>query len=146
MDGDRKCLIITKEIEECKNPPLVEIWNWEGDLSILPFKWTDLLKNAGINVDKNLKEYLKINYYDNPNFDKRGFFFITSRSDTMGCAYLDNDTIKYLCVHKRHLNKGVENSLIKLCVRRFKEKDENATFIYIDKSTTNVDLDNLIFK
>ncbi len=146
MEADRFSLNITKEIEECKNPPLIEIWNWEGDVSILPFKWLDLIRNTGISVDKNIKEDLKINYYDNSDFDQKSFFFITSRSDTLGCAYLENDTIIYLLVNKRHVGKGVENSLVKLCAKRLKEKNENATSIFIDKSTTNVDLVKLIFK
>jgi hypothetical protein len=31
-------LKITKEVIDSKNPSLYEIWNWEGDESILPYK------------------------------------------------------------------------------------------------------------
>ena len=54
--------------------------------------------------------------------------------------------IKYLLVNKKHFNKGVENALIKLCVNRYLQKDEKASLIFIDRNTTNIDLDNLIFK
>ena len=43
------------------------------------------------------------------------------------------------------INELVENSLIKLCAKHLKEKDETANVIYIDKNTTNIDLVNLIF-
>ena len=153
MENDKFSLNISKEILECKNPSMCEIWNWEGDLTILPFKvklilikWIDLIKNSGISYDKNIKEYLKINYYENKDFDKKSFFFITFRSDTAGCAYLDKDTIKYLLVNKKYFNKGVENTLIKLCLNKLIEKNEEVSLINIDRNTTNIDIDKLIFK
>ena len=80
------------------------------------------------------------------DFDKKSFFFITFRSETAGCAYLDKDIIKYLLVNKKHFNKGVENALIKLCINRLLEKDKKVSLIFLDRNTTNLDLDKLLFK
>jgi hypothetical protein len=41
-------LNITKEILECKNPSMCEIWNWEGDLTILPYKVKNILYISGL--------------------------------------------------------------------------------------------------
>jgi hypothetical protein len=101
----------------------------------------DLIKHAGVMKNSNLKEYLRENYYGKENFDKDSFFFITHRSDTAGCAYLDGDVIRYLIVNKKHYEKGIDKALIKLCVKRLKEKANSVEYIYVDKGTSNVDLD-----
>lgn len=111
----------------------------------------ELIKQAKtIEYDDSTKEFLKKTYYNNENFDKKGFYFITHRSETAGCAYLDRDVIKYLIINKRHLGKGVEEALISNCIKRANTKTNEAIkSVYLDKNTTNVDntiIDKLGFK
>jgi hypothetical protein len=107
----------------------------------------DLIKQSGLFKEtQDLKEYLKENYYGKEGFDKNGFFFITHRSDTAGCAYLDYDTVRHFIVNKKHCEKGVDKTLVKLCAKRLKERFSDAEYINIDKVTSNVDFDKLIFK
>jgi hypothetical protein len=145
-------------IPEFRNPQYYESWIWEGDKSILPYKWIDLIKDSKIKIKEldsntNLDNFLKKNYYKNSDFDEKSFFFITYRSQTAGCAYLDkNNTIKFLIVSKNHQNKKIEHSLITRAIKRSIEKfDEmekngkninnlNRQFeIFVDLETTNIE-------
>jgi hypothetical protein len=38
MENNTLTIKITTELEEAKTPSLYEVWNWEGDESILPYK------------------------------------------------------------------------------------------------------------
>jgi hypothetical protein len=92
---------------------------------------------------------LKVNYYNNINFDKKSFFFITHRSEVAGCVYLNamtntenedeiNYCIEYLLVNKKHTNKGVEKGLVGLAIKRAKEKNVT-NGIFLDISTFDAD-------
>lgn len=135
-----------------KVPSRYETWNWEGDESILPYKWIELIQKAKIELNSdNIKQYLKENYYDNDKFNKQLFFFITHRSEVAGCVYYNllNNTIEYFLINLKHLNKGVEEALISLINRKIQENDDfkkeltNLNYINLDLKTTNVDLNIL---
>ena len=138
-------------IPEYRNPLYYESWIWEGDKSILPYKWIDLINDSKIQINEltnnNLEEYLKKNYYKNPEFDEKSFFFATQRSNTAACGYLDkNNIIRFLIVGKIHKNKQLEHSLISRAIKRCIEKAENKKdiLIKVDLSTTNID--KIIYK
>ena len=85
--------------KEPEVPMLHEIWNWEGDKSVLPSKWVYIIQKArGV---APTKEELLHDYIDVPDFDPSGFFFLTKRSKAVGCAIVVNAkgkyTIHYLC-------------------------------------------------
>lgn len=138
-----------KLIPEYRTPLYYESWVWEGDKSVLPYKWTELINDSkinipGINQYSNIDEFLKKNYYKNPDFDEKSFLFTTHRSQTAGCAYLDKDnTIKFLIVGKNHKNKQVEHSLISRSIRRAIEINNGRKEfeIKIDLKLTNVEKD-----
>ena len=74
-------------------PELCEIWTWQGDTSILPFKFESVLNSAATEPDyvgfgKSIfqHEQLKKAYIEHPAFDPDGFFFITYRSNAIGLA------------------------------------------------------------
>ena len=102
-----------------KTPFLYEVWNWQGDESILPYKvyyisltkWMDLIKKANLDYDSN---YIKQNYYSSDNFDKDSFLFITHRSEVAGCCYLNlnnANTIEFLLLNPKHSNKVIRINL-----------------------------------
>jgi hypothetical protein len=132
---------------EYRTPLYYESWIWEGDKSVLPYKWMDLINDSKISINNlnnysNLDDYLKKNFYKNSDFDEKSFFFITHRSHTAGCAYLDkNNIIKFLIVGNNHKNKQVEHSLITRAIKRACEKNDNNqnTFeVKIDLTLTNI--------
>lgn len=144
------CLKINLEnnnIPEFRTPIYYESWVWEGDKSVLPYKWTELINDSKINIPEikdysNLDDFLKKNYYKNPDFDERSFLFLTHRSHTAGCAYLDkNNIIKFLIVGKNHKNKQVEHSLISRAIKRAIEKSKGNMEIEVkvDLVLTNVE-------
>jgi hypothetical protein len=126
--------------DEWKTPFLFETWNWEGDKTILPYKLLQLAKLSKIayqfSSEEKFKEYLRINYYMHPDFDKKSFYFITHRSDTVGCVYLNYSKeeksyiIDFLIVNdKKYKNKGIEEALINLAIKRaieLEKKDKNS--------------------
>lgn len=139
-----KLSLIKFNKDKYKTPFLYETWIWEGDESVLPYKWVDLIKNSKViqvNSDtdfQKVKDYLKQNYHGKDSFDKQSFFFITSRSEVAGCAYLnkDNSTIEYYIINPKHINKGVEEGLFALIYQRaLMLKIES---IRIDLTKTNI--------
>ena len=38
--------VMPKELPQIKTPDLCEIWTWQGDTSILPFKFESVLNSA----------------------------------------------------------------------------------------------------
>ncbi len=134
---------------EFRTPLYYESWNWEGDKSVLPYKWTELVNNSKINIPgikdySNTDDFLKKNYYKNPEFDEKSFSFITHRSQTAGCAYLEKDfVIKFLIVGKNHKDKQVEHSLISRAIKRAIEiaDGEKEIEIKVDLRLTNVGKD-----
>jgi hypothetical protein len=152
---------ITSYNKEHKVPFLYETWSWEGDESVLPYKWIELLKQSDL-INKftieDLKEYIKEKYYKNPNFDKKSFYFITHRSDVAGCVYLNSNSnsqsnsikegdklsvVEFLLLNKKkHGDKGVEEALINLAVNRAQSlnlSEEKVKSIFVDMSTSNID-------
>ena len=128
-----------------KTPTLHETWKWEGDETVLPYKWVNLIKMSNLFENKNqtfhfetVKSYLKENYYGTNNFDKSSFFFITYRSEVTGCAYLDKNSgkIDYFLVNKKHFGKEIENGLFSLIYKRAKEIELQT--IYINMDLTNI--------
>ena len=80
-----------KQLPQRKTPDLCEIWTWQGDTSILPFKFESVLNSAATEPDyigfgKNVFTHteLKATYIDSENFDPNGFFFLTYRSQPIG--------------------------------------------------------------
>lgn len=155
---ERNLLLLdfSKNTKELKTPRLYETWNWEGDVSVLPYKWVELVKNSSLTAKyqiEDLKDYLKSNYYNNTSFDKKSFFFLTHRSEVAGCFYLKkldqySYCIEFLLVNnKKHSDKGVEEGLISLAIKRVNELCEeekiNLNSLYMDFSTSNVDLKKL---
>ena len=139
--------------DKWKTPFLFETWNWEGDETVLPYKLLYLTKLSPISSlysEAKLKEILRNNYYNNSKFDKKSFFFITHRSDTAGCVYLNYKqeenifVIDFLIVNgKKYSNRGVEQALINLAINKALEKKDRP-IIKFNKSTTNIKLDEIL--
>ena len=136
-----------------KIPFLYETWTWEGDESVLPFKWIDLIKNSDLLEKKNeqydfdkINNYLKDNYYGLNTFDKLSFFFITNRSEVTGCAYLNklNCSIDYFLVNKKFFGNGVENGLFNLIYNRAIELKLNSISINLELTNINENFFNEI--
>jgi len=158
MENDLKKLLVldlrSNFNSELKTPRFYETWTWQGDLTVLPDKWMSLIKSSSLEIDRN---YLKENYYSNPKFDQKSFFFLTHRSETAGCVYLnryrsDTDTeadeyhIEFFLVNnKKHLGKGVEEGLLSLCIKRAFEIENLGTLnrIFLDTSTSNIEVSKL---
>ena len=153
------CLDISKfeySPETFKIPHLHETWTWEGDESVLPYKWaeiiskSEILKKQGKEFDlESVKKYLKDNYYGLDNFDKLSFFFITYRSQVMACSYFNvkTNTIDYFLINPKGFNKGLENGLFSLIYKRI--IGLKISKIYINMDNTNVSIEyflNLGFK
>ena len=131
--------------ETFKIPHLHETWTWEGDESVLPYKWAEIISQSEIiqrqgkefdleSVKKNLKE----NYYGLDSFDKLSFFFITYRSKVMACTYFNikTNTIDYFLINPKGFNKGLENGLFSLLYKRIIGLNIKKIFINLDN--TNV--------
>lgn len=143
------------KLDEWKTPYLFETWNWEGDETILPFKWLQLAKFSPFALnysDEKLKEFLGSKYYNDKNFDKKSFFFITHRSDTAGCVYVnhfkgDNTFhIDFLILNdKKYRHKGIEQALVNLAIKRAVQlNNEKDTKIYINRATSNVKIKEIL--
>ena len=122
-------------------PDLHEIWTWEGDTSILPHKVTEILNSVSV-FDENdpkfadddpfeaferpykadeIKARLKCLMADNA-FQPDGFFFLTNRSQAVGCCMVlttpeKTFKIEYLSTIPGSIGSGVEQSLILLALK-----------------------------
>ena len=136
---------IEKITKEYSNPSLFETWNWEGDESVLPFKWLDCLNSCG-NTLWSL-DLLKEKYI-NENFEKKLFYFLTYRGDTAGIIYLnlnlDIPTIEFLNVKEIYQDKGVELALLSKIIKKARER--NFKFLVFSEQNSNFNFDNLISK
>ena len=128
-----------------KTPYLHETWTWEGDESVLPYKWaeiiskSEILQKQGKEFDlDSVKKFLKDNYYGLDSFDKLSFFFITYRSQVMACSYFNSstNTIDYFLINPKGFNKGLENGLFSLIYKRI--VGLNIKKIYINMDNTNI--------
>lgn len=66
---------VFEEFKRREIPFLCEIWNWEGDETVLPGKWTTIVNDCYGSDYKS--SHLKTNFVLTEKFDKKGFFFIT---------------------------------------------------------------------
>ena len=134
---------LTYSSEIFKIPHLHETWTWEGDESVLPYKWAEIIskceilqkKGKSIDLD-SIKKYLKDNYYGLDSFDKLSFFFITYRSQVMACSYLNTktNTIDYFLINPKEFNKGLENGLFSLLYKRIIALKIDKVFINMDNT------------
>jgi hypothetical protein len=68
-------------------PFLFEVWNWVGDISILPHKWHEILKKCGDEFSEISKQELA-ELSKSTQFNPNQFFFLTTRSEATACAVL----------------------------------------------------------
>ena len=69
-----------EKVPELKVPSLCEIRNWQGDTSVLPYKFESVL-NSCSTIEENYEHAkLKEKYIKDSRFDPDGFFFLTYRS------------------------------------------------------------------
>ena len=110
-----------ESVPELKVPSLCEIWNWQGDTSVLPYKFESVL-NSCSKLEENYEHTkLKEKYIQDSRFDRDGFFFLTYRSQAIGLTLAmpqaDDPTtysIPFLCAVPNHRGKGVEAALLSL--------------------------------
>ena len=102
------------EVPFLKTPARCEIWNWQGDTSILPFKFESVLNSASIENEAYSHTDLKKQYIEDSRFDPMGFFFLTSHSSAIGLTLAlplsdDPDTyeIPFLVCVPEYKDKGV---------------------------------------
>ena len=136
-----------------KIPHLHETWTWEGDESVLPYKWVEIIRKAEIyekrgekfDID-NVKKYLKDNYYGLKDFDKLSFFFITYRSHVMACAYFNikTNTIDYFLIDPKGFDKGLENGLFSLLYKRIIALKVDKVFINMNNTNISEEYFNSI--
>jgi len=101
-------------------PDFFEQWSWEGDTSVLPFKWRSGLEECGL--ENSAPELSRP--WESANFDPNSIFFLTQRSQTAGGALLlpslreDQSLVAVLWVHPNHRRTGVGRCLLRLCLHR----------------------------
>ena len=124
-------LVLTslETLPEMQTPSLCEIWNWQGDTSVLPYKFESVLNAASTDPEKYEHGVLKQTYIQDSRFDPDGFFFLTYRSNAIGLtlAYKvagEKETfeIPYLVCVPSHRNKGVEKALLGLILGYVKKQ------------------------
>jgi hypothetical protein len=74
----------TTSLPETQAPFLCEIWNWQGDTSVLPYKWVEVLSSVSGDESAYDTKVLKQTYVSSPSFDPNAFFFLTYRSHAIG--------------------------------------------------------------
>ena len=109
-------------IPEMKTPALCEIWNWQGDTSILPYKFESVMNAVSAQAGLYTHTGLKQDYVMNERFDPDGFFFLTYRSNAIGLtlAYRTDEhtfELPFLVCVPGHRNKGVEKALLALILQ-----------------------------
>ena len=129
-----------------KIPYLHETWTWEGDESVLPYKWAEIIRRSGILEKKgqefdldDVKKFLKENYYGLNDFDKLSFFFITYRSQVMACSYFNikTNTIDYFLINPKGYDKGLENGLFSLLYKRITGLNRDKIYFNLDNTNVN---------
>ena len=118
-------------LPEMLTPSLCEIWNWQGDTSVLPYKFESVLNSSSIEQEHYSHGELKQQYIQDERFDPDGFFFLTYRSNAIGLtlAYKvanDNEEeiiyeIPFLVCVPSHKDKGVEKALLALILQYCKK-------------------------
>uniref|UniRef100_A0A7S3CJJ1 N-acetyltransferase domain-containing protein n=1 Tax=Strombidium rassoulzadegani TaxID=1082188 RepID=A0A7S3CJJ1_9SPIT len=123
-------------------PSLHEIWTWQGDTSILPHKVTEILNQVSkfdlgdprfqnedpfdfekpfksVQIARQIREL-----QEGGSFDPSAFFFITYRSQAVGCCMVVRDDpnsldfkIEYLATVPKSIGSGVEETLVQLALK-----------------------------
>ena len=115
-------------------PDLYEIWTFEGDTSVLPSMWCDLVNCCFPEREEPFTDNQFINEFSSkPQWCPDGFFMITTRSKAVGTAFAWRDTmapdaecrLHWLAVHPNHRGKGIGELLVSLVVNFFKETGQN---------------------
>ena len=125
------------ELPRVELPLYYEIWNWEGDTTVLPGKWFRVVKKcfgAKFCEQKRIAsgDYLRERYGidGSPTFDPKSFFFITLRSEVVATCFgwVENGSgsntgiLHWLAVDPTHRKLGIGTALITLVCNRLKER------------------------
>eukprot|EP00927_Polykrikos_kofoidii_P033643 TRINITY_DN28468_c0_g1_i1.p1 TRINITY_DN28468_c0_g1~~TRINITY_DN28468_c0_g1_i1.p1 ORF type:complete len:333 (+),score=65.05 TRINITY_DN28468_c0_g1_i1:107-1105(+) len=112
-------------------PELFELWTWEGNLSVLPFKWTEVIEECygEAAMTSGVIGSAVLRPWETAGFDPQGIFFLTHRSQTCGiAAALPNSptvgsqsgstegVIVGLAVRPEFRREGLEQCLLRLCI------------------------------
>ena len=136
--------LLASDIPQPKLPLYYEIWNWEGDESILPGKWHRVVRKCfgnqwcdthGITEKYFLQRY--VHAQEGKIFDPASFFFLTHRSDVVAtcfgwlgedqgvdvdeCAQKKVGMLHWLAVDPEHRKLGLGAALIQLVGQRLKD-------------------------
>ncbi|TNV77950.1 hypothetical protein FGO68_gene5615 [Halteria grandinella] len=127
------------QLPETQAPFLCEIWNWQGDTSVLPYKWVEVLSSVSGSETAYDSKTLKQSYVSSPQFDPNAFFFLTYRSHAIGLCLVwptpdGQFEIKHLCSVPSHRGKGVEECLLGLALKYCKGKGAKEVTIKFDES------------
>ena len=121
-------------------PLYYEVWNWEGDTTVLPGKWFRVVKKCfgakfcdqkGIGSGAYLSEKYGVDHGGNKSFDPKSFFFVTLRSEVVATCFGWKEAIDgggttgvlhWLAVDPGHRKLGIGTALITLVCSRLKEQ------------------------
>lgn len=113
-------------------PELFEQWGWEGDLSILPAKWAQLLEECC----EGQAPVQALRPWEAPGFDRDGLFFLTHRSDTCGIALAvaaqEREGVVALGVHPSFRRRGLGRCLLRLALARHASLGRTRVFCAVD--------------
>ena len=116
---------VIKDFSKSKEPEIPfmhEVWNWEGDKSVLPSKWVAIIQHSR-GSSPTAKQLLE-KYINTPKFDPNSFFFITKRSKAIGCAIVTDASGKYCIEYLGTASKereSIEGALLDLCAQYAKK-------------------------
>lgn len=132
-DSVSMTLTMNERPPKWKLPPYHEIWNYEGDESVIPRKWFHVLCEAfgeTFLMEKGVsKETLEERYVRSRQFRKDGFFLITHRSTTVatGFAFVDESDPKLGMVHwvgvaPKSRRQGIARSVVLMILRHLYDR------------------------
>eukprot|EP00743_Colponemidia_sp_Colp-15_P010112 GILK01011105.1.p1 GENE.GILK01011105.1~~GILK01011105.1.p1 ORF type:complete len:174 (-),score=19.59 GILK01011105.1:60-536(-) len=133
-------------LPEVEVPLYYEVWNWEGDTSVLPIKWYEAIRKSYV---KQLwsewnPERLEAEYVQRRDFDPSNFFFLTQRGNVGACCFAGNGeqddagTIEWLCVDPSCIRDKVGKCVMTLAARRL--RDLGRTSCVVSVPATRQDL------
>ena len=116
-------------------PLYYELWNFEGDVSVLPRKWCRLINTCFPERDIPFDEQQFVEKFSSqPQFDPSGFFMITQRSKVVASAFAWQDgpekeehdreaaRLHWLAVHPDHRGKGLGKMLVALVIDHLRQR------------------------